>query len=595
MTQRFNWRISPLLLIILFISACSGLAGEIEIIETLPPPTSAQTFDANNPEMLPSVKPDIANGQRIFLENCTRCHGENGAGGGELVESGEVPRMPSFLEGSYIRQQSPADYYNIITNGNLINLMPPWADALSMQERWDVALYVYTLHYDPEQIAQVAAKYASASESFSPESDHALLTTVEQESGLIGEEAWTAVAYRRVRSLRNYALLNGIEIAGTENNAPPPESLTISGTVTHGTAGFSVPAGLPVYLRYGDLREGLETLETQLDSSATYRFDEVPYASHYIYSVVVGYQERGFLSDVLVAQDASEINDLPITLYETIGDPNIVKLEDVSLTIDVTVVDGLGSGLIIWQKNIYRNDSDRMVYLTPPNQDVSVSVLVQLPPGSIILNDDQDPRYISIRQDTPMIIDTLPVYPGEHVVDIAYFLPYEDGAVIDLPLNNQFDGTVSIKMLIPQLEIAGTGIEAVVDPVSNEQSSSTKEYQGVFSLNPNQSIVFEITGALFGSSNTSDDSSLITGDSLLPLLIVIGVVFTVAIGGVVFLQQRAGRSIQDEMNRLVAQIAELEDLHESGQINHDVFQRQRQELKSKLAAIMTQNIQSPDK
>src|SRR5687768_7441266 len=116
-------RIVWLIAVLVSMAACSNLAGEVEIVATITPTIINQ----------PPAMPDVLNGRRIFAENCTQCHGELGDGGGALVQSGEVPRMPSFLEAAHVREQTPAFYYDMITNGNLANLMPPWADALTEQ------------------------------------------------------------------------------------------------------------------------------------------------------------------------------------------------------------------------------------------------------------------------------------------------------------------------------------------------------------------------------------------------------------------------------------------------------------------------------
>ncbi|MEO1287681.1 MAG: cytochrome c, partial [Chloroflexota bacterium] len=132
----YGYRILIITVLSMVMVACSDLAGEPEIVATVP---SASNTVAD--VELPPSAPDIANGARIYQQSCTSCHGEMGAGDGELVESGDVPRMGSFLDPVHMRQQSPAFYYDIITNGNIINLMPPWSGSLSVQERWDVAMY----------------------------------------------------------------------------------------------------------------------------------------------------------------------------------------------------------------------------------------------------------------------------------------------------------------------------------------------------------------------------------------------------------------------------------------------------------------------
>ena len=45
---------------------------------------------------------------------------------------------------------------------NIAKLMPPWENALSEAERWDVALYSYTLAYDEALLEAGRANLARA-------------------------------------------------------------------------------------------------------------------------------------------------------------------------------------------------------------------------------------------------------------------------------------------------------------------------------------------------------------------------------------------------------------------------------------------------
>ncbi len=51
------------------------------------------------------------------------------------------------------RPASPAQYYTMVTRGNIERFMPPFA-SLNDQERWDVVAYALTMHTTPEQVAR---------------------------------------------------------------------------------------------------------------------------------------------------------------------------------------------------------------------------------------------------------------------------------------------------------------------------------------------------------------------------------------------------------------------------------------------------------
>ena len=131
------------------LGACSGLGGEPEIVATVPPrlaPTTEATVSA-------AWQPDISNGARIFQERCTECHGDSGDGLGALVAAGSVERPLDMTDRRLVASKSPLGWFEVITEGRIEKLMPPWENALSVKERWDVTLYSYTLGYDEELLA----------------------------------------------------------------------------------------------------------------------------------------------------------------------------------------------------------------------------------------------------------------------------------------------------------------------------------------------------------------------------------------------------------------------------------------------------------
>ena len=129
------------LLTALALGACSGLSGEPQIMATVAPRQSVESVATT----VDVWQPDIVNGARIYAERCTECHGINGNGRGELVQARSVEQPLDMTDRGLVSVKSPLEWYEIITRGRIENLMPPWENALSDRERWDVALYAYTL------------------------------------------------------------------------------------------------------------------------------------------------------------------------------------------------------------------------------------------------------------------------------------------------------------------------------------------------------------------------------------------------------------------------------------------------------------------
>ncbi|MCU0512772.1 MAG: hypothetical protein MUE40_09395, partial [Anaerolineae bacterium] len=285
----------------------------------------------------------------------------------------------------------------------------------------------------------------------------------------------------------------------------------------------------------------------------------------------------------LATEQLQAVNDLPITLYDLTEDPFAISIRQIDLEITPQQVAGVGSGLVFVQQLTYFNSSDRLYSLPQPVGGGFASVLVQLPPGALLLSTDNPDRYVtSEAQD--VVVDTLPVLPGEHTVELIYFLPYDNGAIIDIPQTNAIDGTVNIAIAPATLTIVDDRLTQLpADPAL----VGFNRYTGTLSVGFGETWRYEIAGSAT-PPRTDDTPGVVTSDQLLPLLA--GAVLLLALlfaAGVFLSRRRATPATGQAMQTLISQIADLDALHNAGQINHDVYQRQRQELKTQLARLMS--------
>jgi mono/diheme cytochrome c family protein len=131
------------------ITACNfTLAEDITPPPNYVPPTPMATLGP----LFPTQAPSTENGELIFAEKCAPCHGATGLGDGEQgIQLGVT--VPAFGLPEIARPASPAQWYTIVTQGNMERFMPPFA-SLNDQERWDVVAYAMTLHTSQDEIAQ---------------------------------------------------------------------------------------------------------------------------------------------------------------------------------------------------------------------------------------------------------------------------------------------------------------------------------------------------------------------------------------------------------------------------------------------------------
>jgi len=615
MALSFHWagRRAPLLvitLLALLLAACGGLSGEPEIVATLPP----RTVPTREPAF-PDRPPDLARGALLFAENCVRCHGPNGAGDGELVLTGQVGNPGNFTEPDRARSQSPQQWFDTITNGRLETLMPPWGESLSAQQRWDVALYTYTLHYTPEQIARGETVWsANCGDScdslpgIDSLTDQTIMTSLSDavlRTALPPEisseaDAWAAVAYLRTRSLNNIDTI-GQQIApppaATEEvqqaEAPPAAATAavassttgaVIGQVANGTAGGDSTAGLTVRLfRWDGQFSPLEPIETLTAADGSYRFEDIEINPAFSYAAAADYRERRFISQFV--RGTSNPLELPVTVYEPTEDPSVITIRGI-----VNQMTAIGSGVQVLQVINFRNTSDRF-YTTSDEvaEGRFASLVINLPPGATVIGFPNDEGRYIVSEDQTTIVDTLPVIPDtDHIIQMVYLIPYEGDAIIEQPLNYALDGQVRLLLRPDSLEVLSEQLQSIGPQTVGQ--NTYKGYGGTLQLAASDALSFELRGAAAPAAAQLQQPDAISGSNLLMIagaaLIVLGLV----IGGLYLVyRRRAAPRPQDNrklIDGLVRQIAELDDAHESGQINHDLYRRQRQQLKDRLAELL---------
>lgn len=101
----------------------------------------ASLVDKDLPEEypFPGELPDTVAGKNVYVNNCSKCHGEKG-------DSGAV----DFTADKYIREKRPFELYEAVSQGR--DKMPSWKDDLTEVQMWSAVYYIWTLHSDPGDI-----------------------------------------------------------------------------------------------------------------------------------------------------------------------------------------------------------------------------------------------------------------------------------------------------------------------------------------------------------------------------------------------------------------------------------------------------------
>lgn len=109
-------------------------------------------------EVFPPAPPSASRGRVLFAENCASCHGERADGRGSDAARLR-PAPANFTDPGFMRVETPFDFFHIISVGKGSSQMPAWGDVLSLQERWDLVSYLWTVLPGKAGLAQGQGVY----------------------------------------------------------------------------------------------------------------------------------------------------------------------------------------------------------------------------------------------------------------------------------------------------------------------------------------------------------------------------------------------------------------------------------------------------
>jgi len=260
-----KFRFAIIVILTILLSACNlTLAEDITPPPNYVPPTPAATLGP----LFPAQAPSTDNGAVIFAEKCAPCHGATGLGDGEQGIQLNVT-VPAFGLAEIARPASLAQWYTMVTRGNMERFMPPFA-SLSDQERWDVVAFAMTLHMSEEEVAKgkelFEANCASCSTDFftdqskvSELSEVELARIVRQGNDqvppfgatLSDEEVWAVTAYLRTLAFDTAPIVSASASSAT------PEPVTVTETLPSTDQETPSAEGTPVGTALGTV-EGTE-------------------------------------------------------------------------------------------------------------------------------------------------------------------------------------------------------------------------------------------------------------------------------------------------------------------------------------------------
>ena len=518
---------------------------------------------------LPLDQEQEAEARTLYQATCASCHGPQARGDGPEAK-GEVPDL---TDSKVWALNSLAQWDEAMTQSEV----HAFGDTLTSEQRMLILRYLRVL-------AMTASEEAPTATPTTPSVTGTLETSASQ--GALTETpvaTTTAVA----------ETLTPTETA-VEGTATPEEQflITIRGKVTHG-GGETLPPDLPVRLQAFDDFTPVFTLETTTDADGAFVFAEVEAKPHRMYMITVEYQGVTYLAqDVVVAFENTTEYEAPITVYETTTDPSQVVVERLHVFVEVPAQDVLR----LVELYVFNNRSDKT--LVAPEGQPGVLEFT-LPDGATNLRFPQEIGRLGQRfLPTEMgFVDTVPILPGQSRLLFSYEIPYDGKAEVRHPVPLRVEA--SSLFLPPGLKVAGdTWTPAGTQDIEGMQFQI---YQGPV-LDAWDVLEVRLQGRPTTGSVGLPWQSL-PGWALPAVLVSLGVVSILA--GFWYWRREEGApkegeveapsvfrvkdippALRDDPEALLEAILALDDLHEAGEIDDELYRTRRAAYKARLAQLL---------
>ncbi len=588
------------------LSACNfTLASDITPPPDYVSPTPMPTLGA----LVPVSAPDVQQGAALFAQNCAACHGTKGLGDGP--HSMQLPvTVPGIGLPDVARAAAPADWYKMVSQGNLDRFMPPFVGALTDQQRWDVVAYAFTLHTTEQQLAEGKQLFEANCSSCAPQfQDQARMAALSEDDiinlirtggngvpafgkAFTDDQARAVAAYLRTLTFAPTGELAaastpvpmGTPAAGTPSgtSAAPAASTpgAGSGTVTGAVqlaSGGQLPSNVSVTLHgfdHGqDQTSGPQevlTLTTTAASDGTYRFDNVAMPLNRIFLAEAEYGGLKYRSDFTTVQAGATSVALPtLKLYEKSSDFTLLTLDQVHIYTDFATA---GSVQVL-EIYAFSNSSDRAVVIS---EDGTTIPFIKLPENA------GNVGYEAGQTSAPFIAagSGMAAPPSDTPYSIIAFfsMPYTGSLSLSQPFALN---TSSVILLTPE-GVKVTGKQLADKGPQVIQNNNYHEYAAP-GVKAGEALSFSVSGTPSASSATGLDArqiTMIAGGGLGIALITAGLLL--------FLRDRkrlrpqAAQSGFASADEVMDAILALDDLHRAGKIGDEAYQKRREDLKGAL-------------
>jgi len=593
-------------LIALFLTACDmSLAQDVTpppgaVQPAQPKPTSGPVFPAN--------APNLQNGAAIYAEKCAPCHGDSGMGDGPQGEQLTVP-VAALGAPEIARQASPADWYQVVTTGNIENFMPPFA-SLSDQERWDVVAYALSLSITSDQAAQGERLFKEncsdcPTDLFNNQEQMAALSLddlvnllAQGGEGLttlgdsLSQDELQAVAvYLRGLTFNASTLASEPATPVPTENSENGEDTTpdepagavasgrVKGVLINGSGG-GIPTGATITLHAFEHSSDSNTMPqevltetTDTNAKGEFRFENIDMKEGRIFLVEANYQGISFQSELATSEaGVSELTIPDVTVYESTTDSSGLVVEQLHMSFDLAQE----GAVQVFELYTISNQTDKAyVFAT----DGTSLPFMPLPEGATNVG-------LELSQDSALLLPTdngeFAIPPSDQFYSIiAYFnMPYDKSLELTQPIALPVSSAL---VIVPE------GIKLKSDQLSNEGTQQTQQGFNVQmysadGLNAKSALELTLSGTIKSAASAGSRQALLIGAGAFGMVLILAGVW-------MFFRDR-GKPDEDDFDEdedefetaeeVMDAIIALDDLHRAKKIPDEAYQARREELKARL-------------
>jgi len=377
-----------------------------------------------------------------------------------------------------------------------------------------------------------------------------------------------------------------LAMTATGASAQAQGSGVIDGQVVNGTAGGpAIGAGITVtlYLFQNEVQTG--TLQTATDSSGRFRFDGLATDLDWSYWPEAVYLGIAYTSAKAVTfEEGQTTQTVILPVYETTDDDSQITIDSGHI-----IIESLGTMLRVSEAYLFGNGGDRTYAGRVGPEGQVTTVGIPLPSDAVGLAFGEEVSADRFVQSGGKLLDTAPVPPGQETLTIfySYHIPVTDSSV---HMERSYDYPITaLNVLLTQPGLALRSDQLLDGGLQSFMDQTFAVYTAVdlpagiplaidLAVEPT-----EVTGATTtteAGTPVKDNQGLLRGLGFaLAGLAVLGAVIYPLLTAERRRPVAATSALASNLQArpLLAELADLEEAYEAGQVDEETYQQQRAE------------------